>query len=431
MFPLATLTVAAVLCMANAASAKYVFAHFMAQNSYSYAQSDWVNDMTTAKNIGIDGFALNIANGTDYEIDPQLGYAYAAAEQVGFQLFYSFDMSYTWDAATIASVVASYASSSSAFRYGDNNNLLVSSYSGESYGDSFWSGVKSTLSGQGIDITFAPAFTSYRDPSENTTLLSTFPSIDGFFNWWSWPADVDANLTTATDVAYQAAAESRGGPYIMAVSPWQFKNLNAGSDTDWVEYSDTLWDYRWQQALEVQPDIVEIVTWNDYAESHYIGDINPNVNLGTEAPLYVDGFVHAAWRDVAQYYISWYKTGAQPSISDEEVVFWYRAYPKGVTCSTGSLPRNADFPADAVFAIAMLGSPATLTLAIGSQETNWSAPAGLSMGYVPFPTEDAQIPYIEVSRDGTKVFDGYGSMYVNQTGCDYYNFNPFVGKAPN
>ena len=42
-----------------------------------------------------------------------------------------------------------------------------------------------------------------------------------------------------------------------AVSPWQFKNL--GGDQDWVELSDTLWDYRWLQAInDVKPDIVEI-----------------------------------------------------------------------------------------------------------------------------------------------------------------------------
>ncbi|EIW79669.1 glycoside hydrolase family 71 protein [Coniophora puteana RWD-64-598 SS2] len=426
MIPLSTLTVAAVLCAANAVNAVNVFAHFMAQNSYSYSQSDWANDMTTAKNIGIDGFALNIA-ANDYEISPQLGYAFAAAEQADFKLFYSFDMSYSWDAPTIAGIIANYSTSSAAFRYGSDNNLLVSTYSGENNGDSFYSGLKSTLSGQGINITLAPAFTSYRDPSQADSLMSTFPSIDGFFNWWSWPADVNANLTTDTDTAYQAAVKSRGGPYIMAVSPWQFKNLDSGGD--WVEYSDTLWDYRWQQALQVQPDIIEIVTWNDYAESHYIGDINPNVDLGTQAPLYVDGFVHAAWRDVAQYYISWFKSGNQPTT--EEVVYWYRPYPKGVTCSTGSLPRNSDFPADAVFAMAMLSSEATLTLSIGSQQTNWSAPAGLSMGYVPFPTEDAQVPYFEVSRSGSKVFDGYGSLSVNQTGCSYYNFNPIVGKVPN
>jgi glucan endo-1,3-alpha-glucosidase len=101
-----------------------------------------------------------------------------------------------------------------------------------------------------------------------------------------------------------------------------------------VELSDTLWNYRWQQAVnDVKPDIVEIgiltsifeilklttftrsVTWNDYGESHYISDINPNVNLGSQAPFYVDGFVHSNWRDVARYYISYFKKGTAPTIT--------------------------------------------------------------------------------------------------------------------
>jgi hypothetical protein len=42
-----------------------------------------------------------------------------------------------------------------------------------------------------------------------------------------------------------------------AVSPWQFKNIDGGGD--WVELSDTLWNYRWQQVVkDVKPDIVEI-----------------------------------------------------------------------------------------------------------------------------------------------------------------------------
>ncbi|EGN94044.1 glycoside hydrolase family 71 protein [Serpula lacrymans var. lacrymans S7.3] len=411
------------LALARASSAQNVFAHFMAQNSYSYTPSDWTNDMKTAQSIGIDGFALNIA-ANDYEVG-QIVTAFAAAEALNFKLFYSFDMSYSWQQSDMVDIVANQSSSSSNFLW--NGNLLVSSYEGESYGDSFWSGFKSALASKGINITLAPAFTSYRDPTQASTMASTFPSIDGFFNWWSWPADVDANLTTATDLAYQSAISSRSGPYIMAVSPWQFKNIDGAGD--WVEYSDTLWDYRWQQAVnDVKPDIVEIVTWNDYGESHYIGDINPVVDLGTQAPFYVDGFDHSKWRDVANYYIQYFKNGSAPTITTDEVVFWYRAYPKGINCSSGSLPRNADFPEDAVFALAMLTQAATVTLSIGSNTVNYSAPAGISMGSVPFPTEDQQIPYIEISRNGNKVVDGYGSMYVNQTGCTYYNFNPWVGS---
>ncbi|KAK7693520.1 hypothetical protein QCA50_003088 [Cerrena zonata] len=124
----------------------------------------------------------------------------------------------------------------------------------------------------------------------------------------------------------------------MGVSPWQFKDIDP--QNNWVEFSDTLWNYRWQQAIQLKPDIVEIITWNDYGESHYIGDINPNVDLGQQAPNYVNGFVHAPWRIVANYYIQWYKTGSPPAIQNDQVVFWYRSHPKAVTCSGGFPVRN-------------------------------------------------------------------------------------------
>ncbi|EPQ56645.1 glycoside hydrolase [Gloeophyllum trabeum ATCC 11539] len=407
----------AALC--SFAEARSVIAHFMAQNSYSYSVSDWTNDIKTAQSIGIEGFAVD-----DYETS-RIADAYTAAEALGFKLLYSFDMSYQWSQDAIVSLVVAHASSPSTYLW--KNQVLVSTYSGENNCNDFWAGVKSSLQSQGISISLAPAFTSYRDPSKADSVFSNFPAIDGFFNWWSWPDDVDAKLTTDTDVAYQSALKDAGrsGPYIMAVSPWQFKNL--GDPNNWVELSDDLWNYRWQQALQVAPDIVEIVTWNDYAESHYIGDINPNVDLGTLAPNYVNGFVHGDWRIPAQYYIQNYKNNTAPSISTDTVVFWYRAHPKGVTCSTGTLPRNAAFPADAVFAMAILSSPATISLDIGSNHAEFQADAGVTMGSVPFPAEDSQIPYIQIIRNGNKIADGYGSMYVTNA-CSYYNFNPWVGS---
>jgi hypothetical protein len=44
-----------------------------------------------------------------------------------------------------------------------------------------------------------------------------------------------------------------------AVSPWQFKDID--SNNAWVELGDTLWNYRWLQAIQdVKPDIIEIGT---------------------------------------------------------------------------------------------------------------------------------------------------------------------------
>ncbi|KAJ7456072.1 glycoside hydrolase family 71 protein [Mycena latifolia] len=363
-----------VIATANAlgANAQIVVAHFMAQNAFSYSEGDWTNDINTAKATGIDGFALNVAL-PDYELD-RIATAFVAAENASFKLFFSFDMSFPWQASDMLVIMVSLVAAH------DNGGVLVSTFSGEGNGDAFWAGVKSSLANEGIKITLAPAFISFRDPSQANTLLSNFPSIDGFFNWWSWPNDVDTTLTTDTDIAYMNAAHTRGGPYI-------------------VELGDTLWNYRWLQAIQdVKPDIIEIV----------------------------NGFPHAAWRIIAQYFISWYKTGTAPAVTNDVVVFWYRAHPKSVSSSGGWLPRMSTFPADAVFAMSLLSSPATISLDIGSTHAQFTGGVGATIGSVNFQVEDSQIPFIQIIRNGQTTKSGFGSVFVTQS-CSWYNFTPFVG----
>ncbi|KAL0955994.1 hypothetical protein HGRIS_002171 [Hohenbuehelia grisea] len=414
-----------------AAVAKNVLAHFMVANTQSYSVADWQKEINAAASIGIQGFVLNTA-GNSYEPD-QISNAYSVAEPIGFQFFYSFDFAFNWGADAIVNQIAAHASSGSTFKW--NEKVLVSTFNGQDKGDAFWAGVKSTLASRGIQISFAPAFTSFRDPAQANSLLSQFPSIDGFTNWWSWPQDNGNLLTTDTDLAYQSAVESRTGPFIMAVSPWQFKNLgSSGGDlnNDWVELSDTLWKYRWEQAINtVVPDIVEIVTWNDYAESHYIGAVNPNVFMDADAHAYVDGMDHTGWQLIAKYYISWYINGSPPVIQDDQVVVWYRLHPKNAVCSTPSKPRNSQFPADAIFGFAMLKSPATVTMDIGlNNHVEWNAPAGVSLGQVPFPQQDSQIPFIQIIRNNNVELSGFGSAFVTQS-CQTYNFNAFIDVVPN
>lgn len=37
---------------------------------------------------------------------------------------------------------------------------------------------------------------------------------------------------------------------------------------------DLLWYSRWNEILELGPRFVEIITWNDYGESHYTGPLD-------------------------------------------------------------------------------------------------------------------------------------------------------------
>ena len=187
------------------------------------------------------------------------------------------------------------------------------------------------------------------------------------------------------------------------VSPWQFKDFNDGYYNSWVEYSDVLFPNRWEQAINtVQPDIVEIITWNDFEESHYIRDLPPvtgpaAVGFGVTG-AYIYGQTHSAWRVMAQYYISWYKTGLAPKVSscegpapsttahtdfllkvlqvkEDRVVFWYRVHPKEVPCSSGTnnigVVRNSAYPSDAVFAWALVSKDSTISMNVGSNP-NWT-----------------------------------------------------------
>lgn len=83
-----------------------------------------------------------------------------------------------------------------------------------------------------------------------------------------------------------------------------------GYDKNWLWRGDDLWNDRWEQVLYLQPEWVEIISWNDYGESHYIGPIVDKA-LGAlevgEAPYdYVSDFPHDGWRQLLPFYIDMY-----------------------------------------------------------------------------------------------------------------------------
>ncbi|KAK0202794.1 hypothetical protein DFS33DRAFT_930133 [Desarmillaria ectypa] len=84
-----------------------------------------------------------------------------------------------------------------------------------------------------------------------------------------------------------------------------------------------------------------------------------------DAAAYITGIDHAGWRIVAQYYINYFKTGAAPATTEDQVVLWYRIHPREATCSGGTQPYMYDFPADAVFALAMLAENGAVAVNIG------------------------------------------------------------------
>lgn len=78
--------------------------------------------------------------------------------------------------------------------------------------------------------------------------------------------------------------------YTVSYAEYQLM-LGAGED---------LWYERWEAINWLGPDLVEIVTWNDWGESHYIGPLSDEtdvlMDIG-EAPYnYATGYPHDAFR---------------------------------------------------------------------------------------------------------------------------------------
>ncbi|KAL4912482.1 glycoside hydrolase [Aspergillus aurantiobrunneus] len=393
---------------------KYVMAHFMVGIVENYEVKDWIQDMELAKEIGIDAFALNCASIDSYT-DEQLAYAYKAAEEVDFKVFISFDFAY-WsngDTARITSIMQNYSSHPGQFQY--NGAALVSTFVGDSFD---WGPVKKAVD--------HPIFAvpNLQDPNWASRATT---SIDGAFSWYAWPTDggnsvIPGPMTTYWDDKY--IENTKDMVYMAPVSPWFSTHFNT---KNWVFICEEQPQLRWQQMLEMQPGLIEIISWNDYGESHYIGPYSEK-HSDDGSSQWTKDFPHDAWRIISKPYIAAYKAGEQtPTVESDQLVYWYRPTPKGVSCSGDSLgpPRGADMLSDSIFVTTLLTEPATLAVTSGSQA---SVEVEVDAGIVTTNfTMGVGAQSFSVSRNGQEIMGGQGGLDI-QDSCDYYNFNAYVGS---
>jgi len=218
--------------------------------------------------------------------------------------------------------------------------------------------------------------------------------VDGLFSWaaWSWG---NRDMDTYVDASYLQYLN--GKPYMMPVSPWFYTNL-PGFNKNWLWRGDDMWFDRWQQVQSWQPEWVEIVTWNDYGESHYIGPIfekalDPLWARGNPPFDFVRGMPHDGWRKFLPYSIDLYKSGVA-TFHEETIVFWYRPSP-AAACNSGGTSGNtaeqlqvefapAEVMQDKLFFTAQLASLATVTVSIGgvSQSAEWSDIQPATPGFI-------------------------------------------------
>lgn len=166
---------------------------------------------------------------------------------------------------------------------------------------------------------------------------------------------------------------------------------------------------------------------SDYGESHYIGPAEPH-HTDDGSSEWANGFPHDGWRLIMKPYIAAYKAGASaPTVTEDQLVYWYRPTPWDVTCTNDTLgpPNGRDLLADVVFATTLLTSPATLTITSGNNApVSFDAPAGIVTFNV---TMGLGSQTFEVTRGGTTIMGGTSSKEISDT-CLTYNYNAYVGS---
>ncbi|KAL2814464.1 glycoside hydrolase [Aspergillus granulosus] len=437
--------------------AKAVFAHFMMSNTANYTLSTWRADISAAKAAKIDAFALNTGFGMRYTSE-SLSDSFIAAEELDFKLFLSLDYANStsdsennrtarWPQNEVVELLNQYISHKAYFRH--ESKPLVSTFEGFEAAED-WTGIKQDVN---EEIIFIPDWTS-----AGPERASNVSSIDGLMSWNAWPKGTKV-MDTTDDDAYRIILDSRGKDklYIMPVSPWFYTNLPQ-FNKNWVWRGDDLWYARWQQALNLdpQPDFMEIISWNNYGESHYIGPLHED-EVGTEilktagAPFdYVDEMPHDGWRVLLPFLIKQYKAGGgeqgkNVDIEEEVLSVWYRLSP-AKACENGNTTGNTEdlhqtlldpgvVLEDKVFYSALLEDGADVSVVIGGDigpGAGWTnipeSGRGVYHGSSGMGDREGEV-VVTLSRNGETFAEMRGRNIELQKECplNKTNWNAWVG----
>ena len=190
---------------------------------------------------------------------------------------------------------------------------------------------------------------------------------------------------------------------------------------------------RIEQVLALQPDFVEIITWNDSGESHYIGNCWPEAIATAPAiQAYSNGYDHTSWQDVLAPFIAAYKNGATGASQVTPFgagagAFWYRPLLESATCSGDSLgrPDGAENARDQInIAVLLPSNSSGVTIRVssgGSVVATLPTQPGLNSAAVPINTGGQTVEL--VGPDGQVIGAGSSTQDVVADTSGVCNFN--------
>lgn len=422
----------------------------------------------------------------------------ALALNSGFKLFINADMCCGNNVADVEDMVRRFANnpryasiyfaSSTANVNGISNVPVLTTFLGDSLGTSAWAGLRSDLatganpstntdlnaisyvsgapSNADVQIFFVPVFFWGGDTPATADIQTGFnewaPYIDGSFYWGitgipgsggSYASVIPGAETGDPVISTEdfASVVHKGGKLYMGPIAPQFWGAQA-VDTPphaYYEYSGGSGMRKmWMDAINVsKPDWIEIITWNDFIEGTYISPIDdPNkyvdanylVESGlptwpTQPPL---GYFHSHMgaTSLLPFYIQWYKSGVEPTTTNDSIYWFYRTQPMAYFASLpiASAATNFGPMADVIYITANLRAPATLIVTSGATVTNISVPAGSTDVTAPF-SPSGTAPTFELMRGGgvaIQTTQGTDPIMSTPSYNDYYYSSGFAVGAP-
>ncbi|KAG9091296.1 hypothetical protein FS749_016644 [Ceratobasidium sp. UAMH 11750] len=414
------------------ADPKAVFAHVIVGNTYNYTPDKWASDISLAASKAIDAFTMNV--GRDSWQPAQVKSAYDAATRVApnFKLSVSLDMNSLACGSTadgqyiINNFIAPFRSHSQRYTY--NSKMFLSTFAGQqcSFGQgSAAAGWQWLINNAGTPIYFTPNI----QLGDATQLKTTWNFIDGYKLWNAWPKTNTDNTQWADDAWWMQNAAGKG--YLTLVSPWFFIHLPGGDPSINNRYfrgDNFEYRARWQQLIANRDSLpfVEVATWNDYGESHYIGPMSGLAPAG--ANYITPKNDHQAWADYTWYYATWWKSGAAPTIATDRVYMWARPHPKnaGICSSDGVGPvNNAAWANDLLFISVFLKSTAQVYCYSGSNNSGTKTlNAGVNEFTVPLAAGGVGCT---VTRNGANLINYAPSEFTYSTSPSVCNMNAWTG----
>ncbi|MGV9793136.1 glycoside hydrolase family 71 protein [Gordonia sp. NPDC003422] len=282
-------------------------------SSAAWKLEDLRTEVEQARSEGIDGFAVDIPLTSTQTTIPS-NILQVASETSDFRVMVTPDMNGTvgaLSASDFASEFATYLQSAGAYRLADGRPVL-GAFRAEAKSVSWWTNVLSLIATKvGRSIAFVP------------TLLNASSNLDAFstisYGLSGWGGARSPSATTPVDsgasspVGLVQRAHALGKIWMQPVA-FQDNRPRAGI-YDEAENTTTLRN-SWQIAREQNAEWVQLITWNDYAETTSF------------APSRTHG-----WKllDLNAFWLAWFKSGVQPTVVRDLAYLTHRIQRSGAS----------------------------------------------------------------------------------------------------